>query len=98
MMRIFLWTVVVAAWLWCSSFALAGFTDGNTLFRRCSGAGGVDFGFCFGYIDAITDVLYGGNFVNGYNACVPAGVEANQLKDVVVQFLRLNPSRRHLVV
>ena len=99
-MRAFLRATVVVAWFWSSSLAFAtAFRDGNHLLRDCSRPDTIEFAFCLGYVDAITDVLEAGNSVNGYRACVPVGpggVEAFQLKDIVVQYLRRNPSPRHL--
>jgi hypothetical protein len=65
---------------------------GNELLQVCRQG---NLLFCYGYIDAITDVLRG-NTVNAFEACIPSNVEAGQLKDIVVQFLLLNPSQRHL--
>jgi hypothetical protein len=67
------------------------FREGNNLLQDCSQG---NILFCYGYIDAITDVLRS-EPVNGIVACVPSDSTANQLKDVVVQFLLLNPSVRH---
>jgi hypothetical protein len=52
--------------------------------------------FCLGYIDGVADAL-DKNIINGYKACVPDGVTAGQLQDVVVQYLRLNPADRHFL-
>jgi hypothetical protein len=85
------WSIVIAAWLWCASPVLADFRDGNGLLQDCSQG---NIAFCYGYIDAITDVLQS-EPVNGKVSCVPFDATMNQLKDVVVQFLLLNPSVRH---
>jgi hypothetical protein len=95
MSRAFQGSIVIAAWLCATSLASADFRDGNDLLRRCGSPVEADLLLCFGYIEAITDVMLPGNVVNGFRACVASGVQADQLKDIVVQFLRLNPSRRH---
>jgi Rap1a immunity proteins len=89
------WSIVLPAWLLCSSPASASsFKNGNQLLEECSSQ--VDLLFCLGYIDAVNDAL-DGNSVNGYEACVPNAVTAGQLKDIMVQYLRLNPADRHLI-
>jgi hypothetical protein len=68
------WSIVIAAWLWCASPALAEFQDGNGLLRECRQGNSL---LCYGYIDAITDVLQS-NTVNGFEACLSSNVEAGQ--------------------
>jgi hypothetical protein len=89
------WSIVLAAWMLCSSAALASsFRNGNVLLQECSSS--QDVMFCLGYIEAVNDAL-DGNRVNGYEACVPNVVTAGQLKDIVVQYLRQNAAERHLL-
>ena len=54
-------------------------------------------GTCIGYITAITDALSSGNLVNGFKACIPINADMNQIVDVVKNFIRDNPEKRHLV-
>jgi len=95
MMHAFLRAGVVMAWVWSSSIAFAqetrAFIVGNELLRACSGDSP---GYCLGYVTGIADVLLTGNAVNGFRACIPKA-EPNQLKDIVIQYLQQNPSRRH---
>jgi hypothetical protein len=88
------WSIVIAAWLLCSppAFAAAAFKSGNELLQECAERPAL---FCFGYIDAVSDAFVR-NILNGYEACVHKDVTADQLKDIVVQYLRLNPADRHL--
>jgi hypothetical protein len=89
------WSIVISAWLLCSSPAFAGaFQDGNDLLKECTQQNHIIF--CLGYTDAVADAL-NGNSVNGYEACVPTTVTAGQLKDIVVQYLLLNPAKRHFL-
>lgn len=88
------WSIVIATWLlWSSPAFAATFEVGNALLQDCIQEQHL---FCLGYIVAISDVLMNGNSVNGYKACEPMDVTAGQLKDIVVQYLRLNPAERHL--
>jgi hypothetical protein len=88
------WSIVIAAWLLCSSSAFAvGFRGGNTLLQDCTYQ---NISFCYGYVDAVTEAL-GQNTINGYEACVPGNVVAGQMYDIVVQYLRKNPADRHLL-
>jgi len=69
--------ILIAAWLSCSppAFTDAQFEDGNRLLQDCLRE---NLLFCFGYVDAIADVL-ASNIVNGYHACIPRNVIASQL-------------------
>jgi len=72
------------------------FKDGNKLFDNCevaldaSGKGLQFLGVCEGYIlgafDARSDAF-----------CLPAGVNARQLVDVVMLYLREHPEKRYLL-
>jgi hypothetical protein len=88
------WSIVLSTWLLCSSpaFAATALETGNVLLQDCVQQ---NLQFCLGYVDAVTDAL-DGNSVNGYIACIPKGVTAGQLKDVVVQYLLFKPADRHL--
>jgi hypothetical protein len=85
------WSIVLAAWVFCSSPDFADFQDGNTLLQDCTQQ---DLLFCVGYIDGIADALRK-NWVDGFRACLSENVTAGQLKDIVVQYLLLNPAVRH---
>jgi hypothetical protein len=52
---------------------------------------------CMGYISAITDSLSFGNSINGLRACIPAGVDMNQIVDISKAAIKSQPERRHLV-
>jgi len=74
------------------------FRSGNELFRECTAdtEQPAQQATCFGYVAAISDVLDGGNPINGYRVCQPkTGVNLGQMKDIVVQWLQRNPQDRH---
>lgn len=70
---------------------------GNTLFSKCEGQDGVMRGACIGYIEGISDEIQVMQRV-GYMKrvyCPTADVNAGQLRDIVVKFLRDNPATRN---
>jgi hypothetical protein len=68
---------------------------GNTLMRNCQSSQPAPYGVCLGYIEGIAGVL-GLNPVNEFQACIPTGVEAGQLQEVVVRFIARDPTTRHM--
>lgn len=77
-----------------SDAAQAGFWDGNRLFYFCNRAAGVEA--CTAYIMGVADAMAIGPVVS-HRACFPNGVTAGQVKDVVLNYLRAQPQRRHNV-
>jgi Rap1a immunity proteins len=78
--------------------------DGNNLYTDCTAATTKVpteqwslVGTCIGYVTAVTDAMFAGNSVNGFKACIPVNVDMNQIVDVVKNFIRDNPEKRHLV-
>lgn len=77
-----------------SSPAWADFETGNQLHSDCSSELFYEKGICIGYIMAIADVL-GSSPLYGYSTCIPSGVTAGQMRDVVQRWLNENPKERH---
>lgn len=77
--------------------------NGNNLYTDCAANSGVSteqwllVGICIGYVTAIMDALSSGNSVNGFKACVPVNADMNQIVDLVKNFIRDHPEKRHLV-
>jgi hypothetical protein len=69
-----------------------GFETGNELYDACVN----DTHFCYGFIEAIADAMSGRFGVQGWYACIDQQVIARQIYDVVVEYLRDNPTSRHL--
>ena len=77
----------------------AAFEDGNELFQNCQSdeepegtkQGDASRGLCLGYVLGAYDA--GGK---NYAICVPVGVTAAQVKDVVRHWLQSHPEKRHL--
>ena len=83
--------MLVAVALSCHSVedpAIAG-TDGNKLFQACQNNDRL-YGVCLGYVIGVEDALDGQLF------CVPTGVQAGQVIDVVKSYLLDHPEKRHL--
>ncbi|MFG6572302.1 Rap1a/Tai family immunity protein [Sulfitobacter sp. 1A13353] len=72
------------------------FMTGNKLLDNCDS---INPSYCGGYIvgvfDAALPVIEEGNTVYGFTFCAPQEVLAGQIRDVVVQWLQRNPSKRH---
>jgi Rap1a immunity proteins len=67
-----------------------GWYDGNELYRWCTGA---DRSGCLGYVTGVASVEAA---LNAIPICFPAKATANQLRDVVIAYLRDNPADRHM--
>jgi hypothetical protein len=77
------------------------YIDGNELYRKCSinpssSTEYMDSSFCLAYILGVSDTLDTARANNKVDVCVPAGVQAQQLKDVVLAYLRSKPSIRNM--
>lgn len=76
--------------------AYAGFQTGNDLLRWCTNTDNFSEGECGGYIIGVADAQEFFRAANKSASCVPADVEAGQLRDVVVKYLQDNPNVRNL--
>jgi len=70
--------------------AQAQFVDGNGLLDRMNDTGAVKPMVALGFILGVADSF------RGTEVCVPTNVQAGQLYDLVHQWLRANPDKRHL--
>jgi hypothetical protein len=70
------------------------YVNGNSLLSYCTTPIAATSAFCSGYTQGIADAL-GGSTVNGFRACIPAGVQGAQLKDIAIDFLRAHAANRH---
>jgi hypothetical protein len=82
--------------LLCAPVSLAKVRDGNQLLQQCTATIGAHVNFCFGYIDAVVDLLLENNGIDGFNACVSSELDDPQLRNLVVKFLKDNPDLRRL--
>lgn len=98
MFRTFL---TVAVWFVVNSPASAnGFVSGNKLYEYCRASDGTYESIaCFNYIIGAADVFLGASQFNeavfGWRVCPPGGLTQGQIEDIVVRWLRENPSDRH---
>lgn len=74
----------------------SGFLDGNEFYEKCN----EDELFCIAYvignIDAVKLFQDLGSITHGRSFCIPGGVSAVQVTDVVRKFLEDTPQHRHL--
>src|SRR4051812_34178542 len=65
------------------SEARAGFEDGNTLYRICTGID-VSQIACLGYVEGVTDYFRWIRDWQKQPQCIPNGIQTQQVQDVVV--------------
>ncbi len=70
------------------------FKSGNRLLALCQGNNTPEQNVCLGYLQGVADVL-GEDSVGGWRACIPLNVTVAQVEDIVVPWLKANPSKRH---
>jgi hypothetical protein len=75
------------------AYAGTGYETGVTLLTLCD-ANDVT---CFGYIEAVSDVMIAGNLINGYRACMLQQLTLEQLRVIVTQYLYRNASQQNLL-
>lgn len=95
-LRLGLIASVLAGMLSCSAAASAKVRDGNQLLQQCTATIGAYVDFCYGYIDAVTDLLLLNNVIDGINVCISSELDDPSLRNIVVQFLKNNPKLRDL--
>jgi Rap1a immunity proteins len=90
----------IAAGLLWSSPSLSGVTtytsfyDGNRLYVACRSSDHDLKFFCHGYVASISDSL-GAQTADQDHVCMPDGVRASQVEDIVVKYLSDHPEVRH---
>lgn len=72
------------------NYSHAQFIDGNGLLERMNDPGTVKPMVALGFVLGVADAF------RGTEVCLPDNVQARQLYDVVHQWLRINPDKRHL--
>jgi hypothetical protein len=90
-----LFAAIIASIAAVSTPAAAGnFVTGNDLLRYCQDSQAGLFKTCVGYVLGVVDTLEDQRADNHVRECVPKGVEAGQIVDVVVKFLHDYPQIR----
>jgi Rap1a immunity proteins len=69
-----------------------GFYDGNKLYEICISTNVYDEGVCLGYVEGVVDHMDWMRLTGPQ--CIPAGTEARQVRDVVINYLRDHPEDR----
>jgi hypothetical protein len=75
------------------------FYDGTGLYKACTSNEVAMANHCIGYIVGVVDTLWVMDWSTkhtGVRTCVPAGVRADRLKDIVVRFLASTSDDLHL--
>lgn len=75
-----------------SSSALANFHDGNKILEYCRGSGALNEAFCYGLIAGLSDGLTTSHMST---ICTPNSVTLQQVRDIIVQHVTINPATRH---
>jgi Rap1a immunity proteins len=90
-------SIAVAALLFSLSVqADEAFYSGNQILSMCESQSAFDYGRCLGYVLAVSDIMGMTMENTGWvKNCQPPGVTSDQLKDVVVQYLRNHPADHH---
>jgi hypothetical protein len=87
-------------WAGMTAPSLGYYYDGNALYDMCrstdSSIGYMERARCLGYILGVSDTLDSARDNNRLSACVPPGVQAGQLNDIVLMYLRNNPALRSM--
>jgi len=80
---------LIASLLFVPCMASAEFMDGNGLLSRMNDSETVPRVAALGYVQGAADVYV------GTKICMPKNVTAGQARDVVKQYLEINPEKRH---
>jgi hypothetical protein len=92
---------VLAAALGCSAVPAAaaqgGYENGNELYASCTSQKIDERGICLGYVIGTVDTYLALQEVGkvGKAICIPKGVLAGELRDVVAKYLADTPGERH---
>jgi hypothetical protein len=68
---------------------------GNTLLEYCSGDDIGGRNVCIGYIEGVRDEHTVSSAAENLKFVIPSEVSGEQMKDVVIKFLKEHPERRH---
>jgi len=80
---------LIAGLLFAPCMASAEFMDGNTLLSKMNDSDVIPRAVSLGYVQGVIDV-----FVRT-KVCPPQNITAGQARDVVKQYLEINPEKRH---
>lgn len=97
--RIVIGSVAIFMVIVAAQDAHSEYLTGNELLKRCTSNDVAEVGNCYGYITAASDVmdwLDSASYYTGRKACVPVGVTASQLRDIITAYLRKNAADRQI--
>ena len=91
-----MWSTLLAACVVCTGANAGTFQSGNELLVDCqTSPSDSKKMYCLGYVVGAADMFEAWRRSAGLPACIPEGVQAGQLQDVVVQFIKSHPADRH---
>ena len=67
------------------------FYNGTKLYNLCRSKNPKDEAICEGYIVGVQDSLYSGHLSHHFNLCLAEGVEPDQLRLQLINFIENNP-------
>ena len=68
------------------------FYTGTKLYNLCRADTSIDEALCEGYILGVQDSIYSGHLSEYFNICLPEGIEPDQLRLQLIQFIENNPN------
>tara|TARA_B100000900_G_scaffold383704_1_gene371885 strand:+ start:372 stop:686 length:315 start_codon:yes stop_codon:yes gene_type:complete len=81
--------------MFTGSFLSAGstkfFYNGTKLYNLCRSKNPRDEAICEGYIVGVQDSIYSGHLSHHFNLCLAEGVEPDQLRLQLINFIENNP-------
>lgn len=75
---------------------LSNYQSGNSILAACTGITPIQMTSCAGYIEGVADGLALVRYNSKLPPCIPIGVTASQLRDVVVEYLKAHAVTRQL--
>mgnify|MGYP004346747991 FL=1 len=68
------------------------FYNGTELYNLCRAGNPIDEALCKGYILGVQDSIYSGHLSQHFSVCLPEGVEPDQLRLQLINFIENNPN------
>ena len=93
---IFIKLIILVYFTTLGSFLSAGstkyFYNGTKLYNLCRSDTPINEALCEGYILGVQDSIYSGHLSDHFSVCLPEGVEVDQLRLQLINFIENNPN------